>query len=196
MKILITSFEPFAGRRTNLSQQAMERLKKRRSNKEWHNLGVTFALLPVAFTAVQKKLNKLITPAYDLIIMAGEHRKARKVLVERVALNVAHATIKDNKGERAHLASVVGNEPLALMTSIDTEALVSRMRRDGIPARTNHHAGTFVCNASFYGALLKQNKTVFLHLPGRLPQDKKGRCHLERLADCLELVCLTSMNGH
>ena len=195
MKILITSFEPFAGRRTNLSQQAMERLKQRHANKQWKSWGVSFATLPVAFVAVQKKLSKLLAKHYDCIIMSGENRKARRVLVERVALNVAHATLADNDGLKAHLLNVSKKGPLALMTSVDTEHIAKQMRRKGIPARTNHHAGTFVCNASFYASLMAQEKTIFLHLPGKLPTDKLKRSHIERLTDCLELAWMTTMVG-
>ena len=195
MKTLISSFVPFAGRRTNLSQQAMARLKKRYSTKQWKEWGVSFVTLPVAFAAVQKRLNELLQEKYDYIIMSGENRRARKVLVERVALNVAHASLADNDGHKAHLAPVTTKGPLALMTSVDTEQIVHQMRRQSIPARTNHHAGTFVCNASFYRALQIQKKTIFLHLPGRMAADKLKRTHVERLADCLELAWMTTVVG-
>ena len=172
----------------------MERLKKRYSAKQWKEWGVSFVTLPVAFGAVQKKLNTVLQGNYDRIIMAGENRKARKVLVERIALNVAHATIADNDGYKAHLADVAINGPLALMTLVDTEQIVHQMRRQSIPARTNHHAGTFVCNASFYCALQAQRKTIFLHLPGRMVKDKLKRTHVERLADCLELAWMSTIS--
>ena len=173
----------------------MERLKTRYPTKQWREWGVSFVTLPVAFGAVQKKLNKLLQEKYDYIIMSGENRKARKVLVERVALNVAHATIADNDGYKAHLADVTTKGPLALMTSVDTEQIVHQLHRHSIPARTNHHAGTFVCNASFYRALRAQKKTIFLHLPGRMAADKLKRSHVERLADCLELAWMATMVG-
>lgn len=186
-RLLLACFEPFAGRRRNLSEFAVERLRLRRGEGWFRSRGIVVVRLPVAWERVVACLGRALTryrPA--AVLLAGEHRRARKVQIERVALNVAHASLADNDGERRHLGSVgEASAPLALATTADVELLRRRIRRRGLPAALSHHAGTFICNAAYYTALGRCPEAVFLHLPGRF-DDGGGRPHVDRLADALE----------
>lgn len=185
-RLLLACFEPFAGRRGNLSERAVERLRLRHGAGWFRARGVRVVRLPVAWGRVGSRLETALDRwRPDAVLLTGEHRRSRKVQIERVALNVAHATLADNDGRRRHLASVVDSAPLALATTADVEQLQAGIRRRGVPVALSHHAGTFICNAALYVALSRCPGAVFLHLPGRFASPGKGT-HLDRLADALE----------
>jgi len=188
-RILVTAFVPFAGRRTNLSQQALDRFRQRRTPRAWRAAGVAFALLPVEFHRVGPQLSSLLR-RHDPsgLMMVGENRRARRVSLERVALNVAHARLRDNAGCRPQLEPVDAGGPLALATTFSLPPIVAALRKRGIPADISHHAGTFVCNAAFYLALSATPRVLFMHVPGGLPADRLRRSLVERLADAYDVV--------
>lgn len=191
MTVLVTFFEPFDGRKTNLSQLAVEKLRSRKSSVAWKKEGVVFVLLPVTFSKVEGILEKLIKKhAVSRLLLTGESRKAPKIQLERLALNVAHAAIADNSGTRYNLTELEAAESLALMTQCDIEALSTQMKKAGLPNRISHHAGTFVCNAAYYHGLKNCKESLFIHLPAKLPGGRKkfGKSHIDCLADAIGLA--------
>jgi len=191
MTILITSFEPFAGRKTNLSQLTTQRLLSRNTSKAWKMENVVFACLPVTFNNVEKTLKKLIKKhSVTKILLTGENRKSKTIQLERIALNVAHADIADNSGNKYRLAELSQSNNLALMTKIDIEAISNKIKKAGLPNRISHHSGTFVCNAAYYHALTICKDSLFIHLPPRLPGGRKKykKSHIDCLADGIEIA--------
>ena len=189
--ILVTSFEPFAGRKTNLSHLAVEKLRSRKTPRLWKEERVVFASLPVTFSKVESILEKLIKKySVSKILLTGENRKAPKIQLERVALNVAHADLADNSGTRYNLAELDQNESLALMSSMGIELLRKKLKKGGLPNRISHHGGTFVCNAAYYHALKNCKDSLFIHLPARLPggRERYGKSHINCLADVLAIA--------
>ena len=191
MSILVTSFEPFAGRKTNLSQTAVRTLYSSKSSDHWARENVVFSNLPVGFNNVETIVKKLIDEhSVTRILLTGENRKAPRIHLERLALNVAHGNIADNSGVRLSLDELDPAEPLALMTGINIE-LVSRMlKKARLPNCISHHGGTFVCNAAYYHALKNCRNSLFVHLPAKLPggRPRFGMSHGDCLAKALSIV--------
>lgn len=189
MKILITSFDAFAGRKTNLSRRAVERLRQRFDELVDRADEIVFERLPVAFHASERLITEFIAAIRpSTVLLVGEHRRARRFHLEQIALNVAHANLADNAGVRLHDQPLLSTGPLALRTSIDCRRMIDRLHRDGIPAALSHHGGTFVCNAAYFTALRCMPQSLFVHVPGACAPDRKDRGHVDRLADGLAII--------
>jgi pyroglutamyl-peptidase len=194
--ILVTCFEPFGGRKTNLSELAVEKLRSRKTPVLWNKENVVFACLPVTFDKVEGILKTLIKKhSVTRILLTGEHRKAPQIQLERLALNVAHADIADNSGTRYNLAEIAGTQSLALMTALSLDVLNNKIKKAGIPNRISHHCGTFVCNAAYYHALQNCKDSIFIHFPAKfgVPAknagvSKAGKSHIDCLADALNIA--------
>jgi pyroglutamyl-peptidase len=110
--------------------------------------------------------------AQTILIMLGQGLttpRARPNL-ERVALNIRHYRIQDNYGH-TYDEEEIQPGPLALKTEFPLPALVEHLKKLGLPAKTSHHAGTFVCNDLYYRCLAYQTEhgnpalTFFMHIP-------------------------------
>ena len=198
MTILVTCFEPFGGRKTNLSQLALEKLRSRKTSRAWKEEEIVFACLPVTFSKVEGILENLVKKhSVSRILLTGENRKAKQIQLERLALNVAHSDLADNSATKYNLAELDQTKSLALMTKCNIETLCSKMKKAGLSNRISHHGGTFVCNAAYYYALKNSKNSLFIHLPARLPVGRKrrGKSHIDCLADAIGLA-INFMSGN
>ena len=200
-RCLVTCFEPFGGRRTNLSEIALARWTSLRGRRWLAERGIVTARLPVTFAGATRGIRDLVLRERpETVLLTGESRRARKVMVERVALNVAHSHVSDNAGRRPWLDDLDPSRELALRGDADFDRLVRTLRRHGIPVAISHNAGTFVCNAVYFTALALERelaprpRTVFVHLPGAFRGPRGGRGLHDRLAAAVEL-CVRSLTG-
>jgi len=109
------------------------------------------AILPVAYRETRPALEKLFE-SYRPIIWLGlgyaPHRS--KIDVETVALNLEHATSSDNAGERPTMRSIIAEAPLAYRSRIHETSAVEILKCYDLDAQVATHAGTFLCNQSFF----------------------------------------------
>jgi pyroglutamyl-peptidase len=117
----------------------------------------------------------------SLVILVGESNDAHKLLVERLAVNVAHARIRDNAGARPiDEELVVGGEP-ARRVPFDPRTAANAAIAAGCPCEVSSHAGTFLCNAALYHALgvaaehPARPRVAFVHVPARFPWARDRR---------------------
>jgi len=184
---VIAAFEPFGGRRRNRAQDAVAGL----GDLE----GVERATLPVDFAALGPAIRSLVDRAPRALLLVGEAGWTRRVKIERIAINVIHARIPDNRSARPQLAEVVPGGPLALPARWDPERALAAASGSA-PAVISHHAGTFACNASLYLALHAAPVAMsvgFLHLPA-LPWPIAPRT--ARLTSAVRAVVLTMLAAH
>jgi pyroglutamyl-peptidase len=73
--------------------------------------------------------------------------------LERVAINVDDARIRDNDGQQPIDRPIVAGGPAAYFSGLPVKAAVAAMREGGLPAIVSNSAGTFVCNHVFYGLM-------------------------------------------
>src|SRR5438270_1249242 len=96
MSVIIAPFEPFGGRRENRARAAARLL----GGEQIGGKAVDVVELPVAYAALPDAVRRLFAREPALVVLVGEAAEARTLLVERLAVNVAHARIADNAGAR------------------------------------------------------------------------------------------------
>jgi len=196
--ILITGFEPFGGESRNPSQEIAQALDGRMFGKA----KVVGAVLPCVFgDSIQelKRLLKQCKPA--LVLCLGQAGGRAEITPERVAINVDDARIPDNAGALPVDRPVVRGGPAAYWSTLPIKAIVSALRRQGLPAAVSQTAGTFVCNHVFYGlmhALSRGEGGVrggFIHVPFLPEQAKDGQpsIELEDMVAAIEIAAAVAL---
>lgn len=167
-KILVTAFEPFAGRKINPSLQVLAELKP----AAFKGCKLYREKLPVSGKAVETRIAALISKLKpDLVVSLGLAAGETSVRVERFALNVQDYGIKDNSGYMPEGKKIDQNGPAAYFVNTDPIKLAAASRKAGVPAYVSNHAGAYVCNHLMYAAMRAietaglKTKFAFIHLP-------------------------------
>ena len=189
MKALVTGFEPFGGDKINPSSLATHRLKKRMGGVAVHT-----AVLPCSYghsTAVLREAIEDVRP--DIVLCVGLAGGRSELCLERVAINVQDARIRDNDGKQPIDRPVVKGGAAAHFATLPIKACVAEMRKAGLPAAVSNTAGTFVCNHIFYSLMdIAASHPIpmrggFLHVP-YIPEQvaKLGAAPSMALADIVQ----------
>ena len=107
----------------------------------------------------------------DIVLGVGQAGGRSELCLERVAINVQDARIKDNDGKQPIDRPVVREGPAAYLATLPIKACVAEMRKAGLPAAVSNTAGTFVCNHVFYATMDMAEAHAmgfrggFLHIP-------------------------------
>ena len=167
MKALVTGFDAFGGEAVNPSSLAVGRLKKRIGGIVVHT-----AQLPTSYAQSAKVLLAAIEKTRpDIVLCVGQAGGRSELCLERVAINVQDARIRDNDGKQPIDKPVVKDGPAAHFTTLPIKACVAEMRKAGLPAAVSNTAGTFVCNHIFYALMdIAAGHPIpmrggFLHIP-------------------------------
>jgi pyroglutamyl-peptidase len=167
MKALVTGFDAFGGEAVNPSSLAVGRLKKRVGGVVVHT-----AQLPTSYAQSVKVLLAAIGKTRpDIVLCVGQAGGRSELCLERVAINVQDARIRDNDGKRPIDKPVVKDGPAAHFSTLPIKACVAEMRKAGLPAAVSNTAGTFVCNHIFYALMdiaaghPNPMRGGFLHIP-------------------------------
>ena len=157
-KILITAFEPFGGKDRNASAEVLGMLPA-----EIAGYSVQKKLLPVIFG---KAAEQILRETADAVFMLGEAGGRQAVTPEIRAVNRRDARIPDNEDNRPAGEPIVPGGPEVCYTHVPVRRISARLREEGFPAEVSEDAGTFVCNDTFYTAVLRlQVPAVFIHCP-------------------------------
>jgi pyroglutamyl-peptidase len=165
--ILLTGFEPFAGESINPSWEAVREL----DGEVIHGHRVVAHRLPVTFDASRAVLDELIASIDPVLVLCvGQAGGRAQLSIERVAINIADARIPDNAGACPIDAPLVDGAPAAYFASLPIKAMLAELRATGIPAEISQTAGTYVCNAVFYGLMHGLHARAsarggFVHIP-------------------------------
>jgi pyroglutamyl-peptidase len=167
MKALVTGFDAFGGEAVNPSSLAVGKLKKRVGDIVVHT-----AQLPTSYARSAKVLLAAIEKTRpDIVLCVGQAGGRSELSLERVAINVQDARIRDNDGKQPIDKPVVKNGPAAHFATLPIKACVAEMRKAGLPAAVSNTAGTFVCNHIFYALMdIAAGHPIpmrggFLHIP-------------------------------
>ncbi|MBB1635592.1 pyroglutamyl-peptidase I [Cupriavidus sp. UME77] len=147
-KILLTGIEPFDGETINPSWEATRAL----DGQSIDGAGIVSRQLPCVIGKVNQVLQRAIEeldPA--VVICLGQAGGRSDISIERVAINVVDARIPDNEGRQPVDEPVVSGGPAAYFSTLPIKAIVSALRQHGVPASVSQTAGTYNCNAIFYG---------------------------------------------
>jgi pyroglutamyl-peptidase len=167
MRALVTGFDPFGGDEVNPSGLAVGRLER-----QIGSVTVTAVELPTSYAQSAKVLMTAIDETRpDIVLCVGQAGGRAELCLERVAINVQDARIRDNDGAQPIDEPVVAGGPAAYFSTLPIKACVAEMRAAGLPAVVSNTAGTFVCNHIFYALMdmVRQHSTPirggFLHIP-------------------------------
>ncbi len=169
MKALVTGFDAFGGDKVNPSILAVRRLKRRMNGIAIHTveLPTSYARSPIVLRAAIHEVQP------DIVLGVGQAGGRAELCLERVAINVQDARIRDNDGKQPVDRPVVREGPAAYFATLPIKACVAEMRKAGLPASVSNSAGTFVCNHVFYALMhrlattpaLAQARGGFVHVP-------------------------------
>ncbi|MBV8412551.1 MAG: pyroglutamyl-peptidase I [Alphaproteobacteria bacterium] len=167
MRALVTGFDPFGGDDVNPSSLAVRQLKRRIGDIEIHT-----AELPTSYAKSASLLDEAIDEVRPAIVLCvGQAGGRAELCLERVAINVQDARIRDNDGRQPIDRPVVKDGPAAYFATLPIKACVAAMREAALPAAVSNTAGTFVCNHIFYALMdmlhrrRRPARGGFLHIP-------------------------------
>jgi pyroglutamyl-peptidase len=168
--LLITGFEPFTtGLGLRLDHNPTATLAKAIGRRVE---GARGEVLPVSYAETKTALLDLFEahqPTHWIGLGYAPHRETLDI--ETFAVNVEHATSPDNTGETPWMRPVVEGGAPAIQTRLDMKEAIATFARHGVVANPAFHAGTFLCNQSFYlGCHATEGHgpltmAVFIHVP-------------------------------
>jgi pyroglutamyl-peptidase len=146
-------------------------------------------LLPCAFDDSLQQLSQLIVfHQPEIFVAVGQAGGRTAFSLERVAINLKDAAKPDNAGQQPVDQPVIEDGPSAYFSTLPIKAIVARLREHGIPAEVSQSAGTYVCNAVFYGLmhaaknLQRPVKAGFVHIP-YLPEQAANKAGSASMAE-------------
>ncbi|MCG8540778.1 MAG: pyroglutamyl-peptidase I [Clostridia bacterium] len=167
MKILVTGFTPFGGEKINPSYEAVKQL-----DRQVLDARIVKAEIPTVFGKSIKNLEQLIEDERpDVVLCVGQAGGRFEISIERVAINVDDARIRDNEGNQPIDLPIYEDGRNAYFSNLPIKAIVKRIKESNIPASVSNTAGTFVCNHIMYGLLYLIDKKYpnirggFIHVP-------------------------------
>lgn len=167
MKILITGFEPFGGEKINPAFEAVKNIKENIKNAV-----IVKKEIPTVFSKSISVLDNTIEIEQpDIVLCIGQAGGISELSVERVAININDARIKDNEGNQPIDEKIFSDGENAYFANIPIKAIVEEIKKENIPASVSNSAGTYVCNNLMYGLLYladkkyKNLKGGFIHVP-------------------------------
>lgn len=162
-RCLIFCFEPFGNDSINSGDKAAKLLPSMIDENE-----IVVRKLPVSYIkSIQEACSVVEREHPDKILAVGQASGRPTISLERVAVNVMRSSTADNDGNIVDGRNIVLDGPDACLTKMPIDAIASRLRDCGYPVFVSNTAGTFVCNALYYGLLnrFRHIPTLFIHLP-------------------------------
>ncbi|MBX9686325.1 MAG: pyroglutamyl-peptidase I [Candidatus Obscuribacterales bacterium] len=175
MKVIVTGFDPFDTFDVNPSREAVSRLPDFvKLNQNSEAVKVAKLELPTCCTDAFEKLCLEVEASADddfALVLSGLASSRDKICLEKFALNERHYRGPDNNGHDWQDEIIHEGGPDAIKSRLPLRSLVQFLNQNGFAADLSHHAGTFVCNETYYRSLYRwQEKPncrgiVFVHLP-------------------------------
>jgi pyroglutamyl-peptidase len=106
-----------------------------------------------------------------LVLCVGQAGGRSEISIERIAINIDDARIKDNAGNQPIDTPVIADAPAAYFANLPIKRMLLALHQGEIPAVISNTAGTYVCNHVMYGLLHHINqhephiKGGFIHIP-------------------------------
>ena len=177
--LLITGFDPFGGETVNPSWEAVSRLPDTVGPYQ-----LTKLQIPTVFSAAADKvLAAAKADQPDVILCIGQAGGRDAVTPERIAVNMASASIPDNAGNRPVEAPILPGGPDGIFATVPVAAMARAVTDAGLPGKISNTAGTFVCNDTLYRLLAHfagtGTRVGFVHVPHLPSQAKDGGPSME-----------------
>ncbi len=172
--LLITGFDPFGGATVNPSWEAVKLLPDQIG--DWQ---LTKIEIPTVFgLAAQTVLHVAQDLHPDAIVCVGQAGGRAAITPEVYGVNLRHARIADNAGNRPLAQPIVQGAPGTYAATLPVRDMVRAVREIGLPSALSYSAGRFVCNDVLYTLLhhyrATPTKVGFVHVPYLPEQAKNG----------------------
>jgi pyroglutamyl-peptidase len=168
IKVLVVASAPFGGLPTSASHEVAKILAAIGID----GADLTVSILPVDYDAIPVIAAELIDRiAPDVAIGIGVELGAPTIRLETTALNFADFAIADNLGRFIRDTVPFPGEPEACTGTWDAPIIAARVRATGIPAIVSHHAGTHLCNLTYFSLIRRLARVNpgasvgYVHLP-------------------------------
>jgi len=202
MKILVTGFDPFGGDKVNPAFEAVKLLPGNIAGAEV----ITMEIPTVYGKSGETVENGINKHRPDAVVCIGQAGGRSTITVEKVAINLAEARIKDNAGNQPIDQPLRADGENAYFATIPVKAMVNNIRKHGIPANISYTAGTFVCNDVMYNLLYMLDRKYpgitggFIHVPFAPEQvvdrpDGTASMPVEMIAKALEYAIEAVVEG-
>ena len=172
--LLITGFDPFGGETVNPSWEAVSRLPDIVGPYR-----LTKLQIPTVFAAAADRvLAAAKADKPDVILCIGQAGGRDAVTPERIAVNIASASIPDNAGNLPVETPILPGGPDGIFATVPVAAMAGAIVNAGLPGKISNTAGTFVCNDTLYRLLAHfagtGTRVGFVHVPHLPDQAKNG----------------------
>lgn len=172
--ILLTAFGPFPSQPVNASMPLVAELSKA-ARRAFPDVTFVTDILATEWHSAPMRVSELVeTHGPDIALHFGVSSRARGFEIEARGRN-ACGDVEDAAGIKPGGTVLAPDGPDWLATNLPATAIVSRLRQRGIPAFVSWDAGSYLCNALLYHALVlaRQRRDVrrsgFIHIPHDLP---------------------------
>lgn len=176
MHCILTGFDPFGGGEVNPSQQAIERVSDQLQSP---NSNETIRLSKIvlstccdeAWSLLRKEVAAIGDDSRFALILCGMAETRERIGLERFALNVRTYRLADNRGHQWDEEHIDAAGPEAIRTALPLKSLQKELTDSGYHMEISNHAGSFVCNETYYRALQKWQEdkrcagVLFVHFP-------------------------------
>ncbi len=176
--VLLTGADPWNGEAMNPSWEAVRIL----NGTTIANHRLLAFQVPTEFRASLRRVRHLLTQYRPvLVICTGQASTRSTISLERVAINLIDAPIPDNRGFQPIDTPVIHAAPVGYFSTLPLKPCLAALQKAAIPSEISESAGTFVCNALFFGLMhelatrkeLRRVRGGFVHVPS-LPQQAKS----------------------
>ena len=177
-KLLITGFDPFGGETVNPSWEAVSRLPDVIGPYR-----LTKLQIPTIFGTAAETVLAGAGEGVDVILCVGQAGGRDAVTPERIAINMASATIADNAGVSPKEMPIIPGGPDGIFSTVPVADMVKAICDAGFPGKISNTAGTFVCNDTLYRLLHHfagtDTRVGFIHVPHLPQQAGEGKPAME-----------------
>lgn len=187
-RLLITGFEPFGGEKINPSWDAVSRLPEVIGEYR-----LTSLLVPVVFgKAAECVLKRAEELSPDVILCVGQAGGRSAVTPEFVAINLRHATIPDNDGNKPEDEPIAEGGERAYFSTLPVRRIAEKVSAVGISSQVSYSAGAYVCNDLLYTLLARycdtDTRVGFIHVPYSTEQGKEPSMSLDDIVKAISVA--------
>ena len=172
MRVLVSAFEPFGGRKVNASWELARRLPPRVGRHE-----VRAVSLPVVYGRSWPVLGRAVAEFRpDAVVALGE-APGKSLRLERIAVNLRDGG-EDNAGRKAEGEPLASGGLSAYLSTLPCARIEAALRRARVPVAPSLSAGTYLCNETFYFLMQYDAARPFRGGAGfvHVPRDAHRRC--------------------
>lgn len=172
--VLLTAFGPFPTQPVNATMALVEALA-RSAKRAFPDVVIVTEVLATEWHSAPRRVSDLVDAhAPDVAVHFGISSRARGFEIEARGRNHC-GMVADAAGITPWSTVLSPDGPEWLSTNLPASTIVHRLRQRGIPAFVSWDAGSYLCNALLYHALVLARgnpalrRNGFVHIPHDLP---------------------------